>query len=112
VFGIPGDGVNGLMEGCGAMAIGSGSCWCTHEEAAAYAKATGRSGCAWRRPARAASTWPTAGATRPGTTRRCWRSPGCRRRRCWAPATSRRGSHARVEVGLGRAWVRAREGPL
>ena len=64
VFGLPGDGVNGIMEGMRRNAHRVRFVLVHHEEAAAFmatahAKATGRTGCAWPRPGRAASTSPT-----------------------------------------------------
>ena len=28
IFGLPGDGINGITEGCVAIRTASGSCWC------------------------------------------------------------------------------------
>jgi pyruvate dehydrogenase (quinone) len=48
IFGLPGDGINGIMEGCAGTRTSFASCSC-HEEAAAFmatahAKATGKIG--------------------------------------------------------------------
>jgi pyruvate dehydrogenase (quinone)/pyruvate oxidase len=52
VFGLPGDGINGIMEALRRHQDRVRFVLVHHEEAAAfmaggYAKATGRSGCAW-----------------------------------------------------------------
>ena len=87
VFGIPGDGINGIMEGLRRNADKIRFVLVHHEEAAAfmataYAKATGT---AWRLSgdvrARAASICSTGSTTRSSTTLRCWPSPACRRPR-------------------------------
>ncbi len=61
VFGIPGDGINGILEGLRRQQDRVRFVLVHHEEAAAFmatahAKATGKIGSAWRRPGPAAST--------------------------------------------------------
>ena len=61
VFGLPGDGINGIMEGLRRHQDRVRFVLVHHEEAAAfmaagYAKATGRVGSAWPPPAPAGST--------------------------------------------------------
>lgn len=57
VFGLPGDGINGIMEGLRRHDDKVRFVLVAHEEAAAfmatgYAKSTGRLGCVWPRRAR------------------------------------------------------------
>ncbi len=62
VFGLPGDGINGLMEGLRRHQDRVRFVLVHHEEAAAFMatahtpRRPARSACAWRRPGRAVST--------------------------------------------------------
>lgn len=61
VFGLPGDGINGIMEALRRHSDRIRFLLVHHEEAAAfmatgYARRPGASGCAWRRPGPARST--------------------------------------------------------
>jgi TPP-dependent trihydroxycyclohexane-1,2-dione (THcHDO) dehydratase len=81
VFGLPGDGINGFMEALRKRRDAIRYVHVRHEEvgamaAVAYAKFTGRSASASRRPARARCTWPTDCWTPTSTARRSWPSPG------------------------------------
>ena len=95
VFGLPGDGINGIMEGLRRHQDKVRFVLVHHEEAAAfmaagYAKATGRVGVCL------ATSGPGGLHLLNGLYdakldhARCWPSPACRRRPCSVPATSRR----------------------
>ena len=82
IFGLPGDGINGIMEALRKRQDQIRFIQVRHEEAAAfmacaYAKYTGQARrAAWPPRARAASTCSTASTTPSWTASRCWRSPG------------------------------------
>ena len=80
IFGLPGDGINGIMESLRTHQDKVRFIHVRHEEAAAfvacgYAKFTGRWVSAWRRPGPAASISSTVCTTPSSTVSRCWRSP-------------------------------------
>jgi pyruvate dehydrogenase (quinone) len=100
VFGLPGDGINGIMEGLRRHQDKVRFVLVHHEEAAAfmatgYAKATGKIGVCL------ATSGPGGIHLLNGLYDAkldhmpVLRSPACRRPRCWAPATSRRWSWTR-----------------
>ena len=83
IFGLPGDGINGIMEGIRRHKDKIRFFLVHHEEAAAfmatgYAKTTGRLGVCLATP-----------------------SPACNRPPSWGPSTSRR------STSIGRSWTSA-----
>src|SRR4051812_18486234 len=93
VFGLPGDGINGIMEGLRRHRDKVRFVLVHHEEAAAfmataYAKATGRLGVCLATSGPGGIHRPTGSTTPSSTMRRCSPSPACRRPACWAPPTS------------------------
>ena len=80
IFGLPGDGINGLMEALRKRADEIRFIQVRHEEsasfaAAAYAKWTGRLGVCLRPPVLAACTSSTACMTPSSRASPCWPSP-------------------------------------
>ena len=80
IFGLPGDGINGIMEALRQRQDKIRFIQVRHEEAAAfmacaYAKYTGSLASAWPLPDPAAFICSTASTTPRSTASRCWPSP-------------------------------------